>query len=320
MTTLNVEADEVLYRAAFAVERKGWILTTTKGNTRDFGSKYSATMLKKLLKEIGKVFNVDYTLESYQITEPVSHCLRIIRNTIKRLEKYGEVRLWLTSSDKSNFRFSVAKTKGPKGLGYKAGRPPRPVHYQAARDYLIDRCGAKEIFGYEADDALAMYQTDDTIATHIDKDINMVVGRHLNWVTMEFYESPTGFGTVEYNDKGKIIGRGVKFFYHQLLTGDATDNILGIKGIGDKTAYNLLKDTTDELEAVGVVLEVYKNKYSIKRTHIITKNGLEFFNTEDTAITILLEMADLLWMCRTEGDYGSLYLAGIIRAYYGVYG
>ena len=105
---------------------------------------------------------------------------------MKRLAKHGKLRLFLTSSDKSNFRFNVVETEGPRGMGYKAGRPPRPIHYQAARDYLINKCGAEEVYmDMEADDALCMYQTEDTIATHIDKDINMVVGRHLNWVTME---------------------------------------------------------------------------------------------------------------------------------------
>ena len=302
MTILNIEADEILYRACFAVERKAYIITTNSGSQRDLGTKYTKTKIKKMMGSRDKVLNRDYTLEQYLVVEPVSRCLRIIKNTLVRLGKHGELHLWLTSSDKSNFRFGVVKTEGPRGLGYKAGRPPRPVHYSEAREYLLRQSNCKEIFGYEADDALCMYQNNNTIAVHIDKDINMVVGKHLNWVTMDFYDVPDGLGTVEINEKNKVIGRGLKFFYHQLLTGDATDNILGIKGIGDKTAYVLLEGCVTEQECFDVVYGVYKNKYGV-----------------DDGTEILNEMADLLWMVREDKMTGSNYLESKFQIYYGVY-
>lgn len=290
MTILNVEADEILYRSAFAVERKGWILISNSGKRKDFGNEYTKTALKKMLKERGKELDVDYTLESYPIVEDVSHCILIIKNTLKRLSKYGELKLWLTASDHSNFRYGIIETEGPRGMGYKAGRPPRPVHYQAARDYLINKCGAEEIHGYEADDALCMYQTEDTIATHIDKDINMVVGKHLNWVTMEFYESPEGLGTLELNEKRKVVGRGLKFFYHQLLTGDATDNIPGVKGFGPISAFKVLDECLTEGECRAIVNSIYLAKFG---------EGYE---------RRLAEVADLLWMVRNDLLTGRTYL------------
>jgi hypothetical protein len=289
MTILNIEADEILYRAAFAVETKGYKITLKNGGSKDLGGKYTKTKIKKMMLTKDKTLDVDYKLEVYPIVEPVSYCLRIIKNTLQRLSKHGDLRLFLTASDKSNFRFGIVETEGPKGMGYKAGRPPRPVHYEAAREYLLKQ-GAEEIFGYEADDALCMYQTDDTIACHIDKDINMVVGKHLNWVTMEFYDVPEGLGTVTINDKGKAVGRGLKYFYHQLLTGDATDNILGIKGIGDKTAYTILEGIETEQECLRGVVNIYATHY-----------GEGYLN-------ILLEMADLLWMVRKDKLTGRQYL------------
>lgn len=296
MTTLNIEADEVLYRAAFAVETKGYKITLNGGSVKDLGSKYTKTKIKKMMLTKDKVLDVDYTLEVYPVVEPVSYCLRILKNTLTRLSKYGDLRLFLTSGDKSNFRFKSAVTEGPKGMGYKAGRPSRPVHYEAAREYLLNQ-GAEEVFGYEADDALRMYQTKDTIACHIDKDINMVVGKHLDWVKMKFYDVPEGLGTVTINDKGKAIGRGLKYFYHQLLTGDATDNILGIKGIGDKTAYTILEGIETEQECLRGVVNIYANHYG------------------EGYLDILLEMADLLWMCRFTGDFGSVYLQEKLNEY-----
>jgi hypothetical protein len=290
MTTLNIEADEILYRAAFAVETKGYKITLKSGGSKDLGSKYTKTKIKQMMLTKDKTLDVDYTLEAYPVVEPVSYCLRILKNTLQRLSKHGDLRLFLTSSDKSNFRFNVVETEGPKGMGYKAGRPPRPVYYQEARNYLLKQ-GATEIHGYEADDALAMFQKEDTIAVHIDKDINMVAGKHLNWVSMEFYDVPKGLGTVTMNDKGKAVGRGLKYFYHQLLTGDATDNILGIKGIGDKTAFVALEDCTTEQECLERVMQAYMLKYG-----------------RQDYLPILYEMADLLWMVRKDKLTGRQYL------------
>jgi hypothetical protein len=295
MTILNVEADEILYRSCFAVEKRAYKITTSNGSVRDLRAKYTKTEIKKMLLTKDKVLNRDYTLEAYPIAEPVSHCIQVIKNTLRRLEKHGELCLWLTASDKSNFRFNVVNVEGPRGMGYKAGRPPRPVHYAEARKYLIEKCGAKEIHGYEADDALCMYQNNNTIAVHVDKDINMVVGKHINWVTMEEYEVPEGLGTVEINEKNKVIGRGLKFFYHQLLTGDATDNILGIKGIGDKTAYKILESCANENECLLAVSGMYHKKYG------------------ETYLDVLEEMADLLWMVGADKLTGSQYINEVIK-------
>lgn len=289
MTTLNVEADEILYRSAFAVERKGWKLTDMSGKTKDFGNQFTKTALVKMLKERDKIIDEHYTLESYPIVEDVSHCILIIKNTLRRLSKYGDLKLWLTASDHSNFRYGIIETEGPRGMGYKAGRPPRPVHYQAARDYLINKCGAEEIHGYEADDALCMYQTEDTIATHIDKDINMVPGWHLNWVTGEKYFCPHDLGTIEINEKRKVVGRGLKFFYHQLATGDATDNIPGVKGMGPVTAYKLLENADSEEDCLRLIVSIYKHHY------------------KDKWRDVLLEVSSLLWMVRADLVVGSDY-------------
>ena len=47
---------------------------------------------------------------------------------------------------------------------------------------MQSRYGAQVIDGMEADDALALAQTDKTAIATIDKDLLMVVGRHYNYV------------------------------------------------------------------------------------------------------------------------------------------
>jgi 5'-3' exonuclease len=141
---------------------------------------------------------------------------------------------YITSSDKSNFRYSV----DPE---YKSNRvAPKPLHYTALRDYLINSHAAEVCFGIEADDALGINNGPDVILSHLDKDINMVPGLHYNWVKEEIYEV-----TEE---------QGLTSFYSQILTGDTADGIRGLKGIGPVKAAKLLGNS------VGTILhkeEVY---------------------------------------------------------------
>lgn len=289
---LNVEADEIIYRCAFAVQRQGYSIVTNNGSIRDFRNTCTKTQIVGKLIELGKVLGEDYQLNSYTLCEPVSNCLAIAKHTIRKLQNIGEVKLWLSPADKSNFRFAKAVTPGSAGLGYKAGRGARPRYYQDVRDYLITYHGAEEIEGYEADDALGIYQTKDTVAVHIDKDINMIPGRHLNWVTQERYVVPEGLGSLEQHEK-KVIGRGLLFFYFQMLTGDSTDNIPGIPRVGIKRAYDLLTtgpNWYEEQTVIDKVRNLYYNTY------------------KENWYDVMLEVADLLWIVRADRKIGSEYL------------
>jgi hypothetical protein len=78
----------------------------------------------------------------------------------------------------------------------------------------------------EADDLLGINQTKDTIICTIDKDLRQVPGQHYNFVKDEIF-------TVN-------LQEGLLWFYTQMLTGDASDNISGIRGIGLKKAHTHL--------------------------------------------------------------------------------
>ncbi len=294
---INCEGDEIAYRCSFACQKQGYKLTT-RGRVVDLKNRYTKTQIKAQLGSKGKILDRHYTLEAYPILEPehiVIHTLdamvsKLFDITDDRIDCIHDVNLWLSPSDHSNFRYSVATTPGSNGPGYKAGRAAKPYYLSFIRERLIKEWGAKEIKGYEADDALGIYQTKDTIASHIDKDINMIPGLHYNHVTQEVYEVPEGLGTLEYTE-GKLKGRGLMFFYAQMLTGDATDNIPGIKGIGAKGAYERLIDCKEEKECFDMVAGCYLKQY-----------------TEAQYKDILAEVADLLWIVQNEGETGRCYL------------
>lgn len=127
--------------------------------------------------------------------------------------------LYLTG--RNNFR----KTIDPQYKANRIGKEP-PRHLQAIREFLVANWGAEVCTGYEADDALGMAQTHDTVICSLDKDLLQVPGQHYNWVKQEKL-------TVTSDD-------GLKAFYAQTLIGDRSDNIIGVAGIGKVKAEKLL--------------------------------------------------------------------------------
>lgn len=149
-----------------------------------------------------------------------------------------EYRLFLTGKD--NFRYALYPE-------YKANRrdKEKPFWLENVRQYLKANFNAEVIDGQEADDALGIAQTDDTIICSIDKDLLMIPGKHYNFVKDEFV-------TI---DKDQAM----RNFYMQCLTGDRSDNIKGIDGIGPKKAEKILVGCITEQELFDAVREAYSN-------------------------------------------------------------
>lgn len=252
--TLIQECDEVVYRIAFSCQR----------------------------------YDEDNNLIILEDKDVVFLLCDFFVDKLKSLAK--DVKFYLSTIEKSNFRYKVAKTAGPNGVGYKAGRGDKPYHYYTVRDFFIKYHNAQQVEGFEADDALGSLSGKGVVVSHIDKDINMIPDWHYNYVTDKFYEVPEGLGTLELSDdRKKLVGMGLYQFYGQLLTGDRTDNIPGIKGLGPVKAYQELKDC-DEQQCIDKIKFLYRNQYN------------------DKWRGVLLEIADLLWICRSYEETGRDYL------------
>jgi DNA polymerase-1 len=160
----------------------------------------------------------------------------MIENTLAEVEA-SEYKLFLTSPD--NFRKHIYPE-------YKANRTAtKPKHLQFLRDYLVESWQGTVAEKMEADDYLGINQHESSIICSIDKDLLQVPGKHYNFVKKEFYEvdEETGF----------------RNFYTQLLTGDTSDNIKGIAGIGPVKAKKALAEATNEYEMFCIVRDMYKN-------------------------------------------------------------
>lgn len=130
---------------------------------------------------------------------------------------------------------------------YKANRDnmERPPYLQEIREFMVTEWKAIVCDGIEADDALGINQTPDSFICSIDKDLLQIPGLHYNFVKKEWR-------TVE-------EWEGLKFFYEQLLIGDAVDNIFGIYGIGPKKAQKALQWCETEYELFEVVRDIYND-------------------------------------------------------------
>lgn len=220
-----------------------------------------------------------FLIEPRQVIEPVENAFHLVNVIIKEAQSVmgaaGKPVVFLTSSDKSNFRYDLATIKPYKGNRQQ----PKPVHYEAVRDYLQRRWDAIVVHGEEADDRLAQFQYDcmqrlydgdaeqhdvTCIAT-IDKDLDMVPGWHFN------YTSKSKYWVTE--------DEAMRNFYTQLLVGDKVDNIQGVPGIGKAKAAKAFASCDTEEELYEACLELYEG------------------NIHD-----LMENANLLWMRRHEGE------------------
>tara|TARA_R100000951_G_scaffold97672_2_gene87358 strand:- start:504 stop:1295 length:792 start_codon:yes stop_codon:yes gene_type:complete len=186
----------------------------------------------------------------------------ILKRTVRDFQS-GSYQVYLTGSN--NFRHQVAKS-----FPYKETRKvnPKPVDLPKARAYLIEDFGAIVSEGEEADDLIAIEATrcgPTTIIASIDKDMLQIPCRHFNinrgdWTTVTQVS-------------------GLRFFYTQVLTGDASDNIKGVHGIGPKTAKKLLSGVNVEEEMWDVCVKAYEG--DIQR---------------------IVENARLLWLRREVGE------------------
>lgn len=256
-----IDGDIICYRAGFAVQKNSYFALTDEGDL--LGSFTDKREADAYLEELGYGY-----LHKNEIVEPVSHALQAVKTSISGILetlKLNDYDIYLTG--KGNFREKLATIQP-----YKGNRDPshKPVHYEAIREFMVSHYLAIVVDEMEADDAMGIAQAtasiaESTIIVSIDKDMDMIPGWHYNWVKGNKY-----FVTES---------MALRNFYMQLLTGDPTDNIRGVQGIGPAKATKLLEGKESEESMYFACVEAYKG------------NLIE-----------LNENAQLLWIKRTPFD------------------
>jgi len=193
--------------------------------------------------------------------------------------------IFLTGCDQiENFREEVDP-------GYKANRSPnsKPAKYQELRSFLQQKTdNTITTQGAEADDYLAQAMTDvkkvlptfEPVIVSIDKDLDMIPGWHYNFVKKSLY----------YVDDYEAH----KFFFMQMLMGDAADNIKGLHRVGPVKAKKLIESATvSGSPELDIQIKAWKDKAQKEyQNHFGPEAWVHKWNMN----------CDLLWIWRTIPD------------------
>ncbi len=213
------------------------------------------------------VFSAALSAEENELWVATSRLDKTIENILLSV-KATEYKIFVSGAN--NFRKQVDPS-------YKANRTqPDPKWRKECKQHLINKWGAIVAHGCEADDYTGIFQTRDTIICGIDKDLLQIPGAHYQWEIVRGGKvvRPSQFIEISELD-------GLRNFYKQMLTGDTSDNIRGIDGIGPKKAAKLIDPLDDEHSMYLAVMEEYD----------VDVDGDERF----------YKNADLLWIMREIG-------------------
>lgn len=162
----------------------------------------------------------------------------------------------------TNFR----KTINPD---YKANRKDQvePRWLKETKQFLVDNWGAEVTHNIEADDRLAILQTqhgDNSIICTLDKDLRQVPGWHYSWEISG--TSVNGLQWVRPEEKLFVSPQeGLFNFYWQLIMGDATDNVFGFDGKARQKVPKFLEPWYYEMQTMSSELELLdfvRDKYN----------------------------------------------------------
>jgi len=252
-----VDLDPFVYKAGFAGQKTTRIVLYQGNPVAELAS---GERLKTWCKG-GGYDPAEIEVKSTVKPEPLGNVLHSAKLMLKTVQTdlkldWDDMELYLTGT--GNFRYDIYPE-------YKASRKDleKPIHYQAIRDYYVNVLGAFVIDGMEADDMCSIRATEleyDGVIVSIDKDLKQVAGSYYNPDKPEEGVVEIDPWTADFN------------FYCQLLTGDRSDDIPGISGLGPKKAAKLLEDCDDEREMYKVCARVYYES-GVGDDEIIVRNA-----------------------------------------------
>ncbi len=180
---------------------------------------------------------------SGQVTNAAYGFMRML---VKLLGDHGPDRLAVTwDVGRSTFRTE-------EYAEYKAQREKAPDHFKSQLpliDEVLDALGIKQFRapGYEADDVIATLARKgvadgfDVLVVTGDRDSFQLVGDHVQVVYTLRGISDVVMATAEWIE-GKYGIRPDQYVEYAALRGDNSDNLPGVKGVGEKTAARLIVD------------------------------------------------------------------------------
>lgn len=311
---LCIDADSSVYACGFKAEHKHWYClyqgkVVFECENKNDGNKWAKTQEDYPIEELTWDCTVTY--------DTLAECLAGVKGWVRNQYDFSGCSRKIITLTKggADFRSKLATIQRYKGNRMSL---TKPYYYEQIREYLIKYHQAKVYAKWEADDAVTMcmhtnaqHEDKEYILAAIDKDLNQVEGKRFNPNKRE-----EGVYTI-------TAFEGWYSFYHQMLTGDSTDNIRGLSGtkehpgIGKAAATKLLAKATTEQELFEIVLEQYRLAYGEEPITYTPwwweeqwdedEEALLYRKTREKEIVcsylhFFRENADLLYMLRTPDD------------------
>jgi len=242
----HIDGDIIVYAVAGVCEGNKWVY---KGETFD-----SKLLLNQVLKDDGVD---DSCITHYKEPEPWEKCRDSIISYLEEIIEHLDCDYKVYLSGKGNFRYEKATIQPYKGNRVSLSKP---FHYDSARQLLVDVYNAEVSSGIEADDLIGLSHDPekDCIVT-LDKDLNCIPGLHYNWKNKQCY-------WVKEVDADRS-------FYSQVLTGDSTDNILGLYGVGAKSAaVKQVSSQSSDREMFDTVRKEYQSRFGSYWKQFMSEN------------------------------------------------
>lgn len=253
MLELLIDADSAIYKAGCANEERSYHIIDDDDGSIVAQRKY----LKEAQGLVSTLGDGAFSIVKYKEAGPLAHALSNAKRVMQNATALSHTDRQVFISGKGNFRYDIYPCyKGNRDGGDK------PIQEQEIRNYLIKHWGAQCVDGEEVDDRVSYLQClsepKSTCIVSIDKDLLNTPGYNFNYDKQELK-----WVTQEQADLT---------FYRQLLTGDSTDNIPGVRGLGVKTAHKLLPEWTPHLETDVAV--VYQDRYGDNWKEVMEMNGI----------------------------------------------
>jgi hypothetical protein len=230
---LLIDADSALYRAGCANEERSYLCVND-------GSVLAEFKYKKEADEFAEEYGCE--IEKHKVVGPIGISLHNLRQCCASMFTLEHSGYEMYIGGEGNFRYEYFPE-------YKANRDEdsKPKHIAQMKKHLQGQYKAQLVHREEVDDRVSWRQMQcieqgiDSCIVSIDKDLDNTPGKHFNYVKQEFYIiSP------EQADLN---------FARQLLSGDSTDGIPGIVGMGKTSAIKILPEYREDW------LDVVKQEY-----------------------------------------------------------
>lgn len=274
-----IDADWCIYGAGFSGEKRSIkAIEKQSGNEYDLPNRTALWGRKKskdggYLEELNKSRDTHLTWEDFEIIdiqtpEPIENILYTAKRMIEGVSQAtGVEKRQLFVGEGKSFRHARSTI-----LEYKGTREGTllPIYKGEIKEYLIKYHKAVVVKDLEVDDVVVIEgQEKGTLVSSVDKDstgcpIYLFNPNHPDWGIVDC----RGFGEIWWDASGKtkiLRGKGRKFFYKQLLTGDLVDhykpNAASDVEFGDVSAFEALNDCENDLECFKAIKDAYQKMY-----------------------------------------------------------